>query len=157
MRHSPRLRNSLPLLAFLLAGPFYAGAASRAAGPAVTLDTIARDYVGLVLAIGEHDASYVDAYYGPGEWRTEVRAAKSDLKTIAERAAALIAKLEDLPAEPAGSSTDPLVALRRDYLLHQLRSAATRLEMLRGTKLSFDEESRRLYDAVAPAQGEAYF
>ena len=30
---------------------------------------IAERYVKLVLAMGEHDADYVDAYYGPPEWR----------------------------------------------------------------------------------------
>ena len=36
-----------------------------------TLDAIAERYVKLVLALGQHDADYVDAYYGPPEWRSE--------------------------------------------------------------------------------------
>src|SRR6185436_14307718 len=34
---------------------------------------------------------------------------------------------------------------------------AARLEMLRGKKLRFDEESEALYDAVAPTHPESYF
>ena len=33
------------------------------------MDTIAEQYVRLTLAVGEHDPDYVDAYYGPPEWR----------------------------------------------------------------------------------------
>ena len=33
----------------------------------------------LVLAVGQHDADYVDAFYGPPEWRKEAEAAKKPL------------------------------------------------------------------------------
>ena len=33
-----------------------------------SLDAMARDYVALILEIGEHEDGYVDAYYGPPEW-----------------------------------------------------------------------------------------
>ena len=33
------------------------------------MNTLATQYVRLVLAMGQHDADYVDAYYGPPEWR----------------------------------------------------------------------------------------
>ena len=32
---------------------------------------ISREYVRLVLALGPHDPDYVDAYYGPGDIKTE--------------------------------------------------------------------------------------
>ena len=35
-----------------------------------SMDRIAESYVRLALAVGEHDPLYVDAYYGPAEWRT---------------------------------------------------------------------------------------
>ena len=40
------------------------------------MNTLAEQYVRLVLAVGQHDADYVDAYYGPPAWRTEAEAAK---------------------------------------------------------------------------------
>ena len=33
------------------------------------MNDAAERYVKLVLALGEHDPDYVDAYYGPPEWR----------------------------------------------------------------------------------------
>ena len=33
------------------------------------MDDLAAAYVKLVLAVGQHDPDYVDAYYGPQEWR----------------------------------------------------------------------------------------
>ena len=47
--------------------------------------------------------------------------------------------------------------LRRDYLKRQLEALRTRVRMLQGAKLTFDEESRALYDAVAPVHPESYF
>ena len=36
-----------------------------------SMNALAERYVKLVLALGQHDPDYVDAYYGPAEWRTE--------------------------------------------------------------------------------------
>ena len=43
----------------------------------------------LVLALGQHDADYVDAYYGPAEWRQEAEAAKQPLAAIDAQATEL--------------------------------------------------------------------
>ena len=122
----------------------------------MTLDKIAHSYVELALAIGEHDPNYVDAYYGSEELRAKVQADKADLPTLARRAGELVAAAEALP-QPAGGTDSDLLALRHDYLRQQLASAAARIELLRGRKMSFDEESKALYDAVAPRHDEAYF
>jgi hypothetical protein len=53
------------------------------------MNSLAEQYVRLVLAVGQHDADYVDAYYGPSEWRTEAEAQKLPLAEIASRAATL--------------------------------------------------------------------
>ena len=50
---------------------------------------IAERYVKLVLAVGQHDADYVDAFYGPAEWRKSADAAKTPLPAIDAQAAAL--------------------------------------------------------------------
>src|SRR5215210_1000124 len=57
------------------------------------MNAIAEQYVKLVLALGQHDSDYVDAYYGPPEWKKAVDADKVDLSVIASRAAALQAQL----------------------------------------------------------------
>src|SRR5262249_30105603 len=108
----------------------------------------------LVLAVGQHDADYVDAYYGPPEWRKEAEAQKLPLTEIGSRAATLSRDLVAAPAAPAG---DEMAQLRRQYLTRQLESLRARVSMLTGTKLRFDEESKALYDAAAPIHTEADF
>jgi hypothetical protein len=109
-------------------------------------------YVKLVLAMGEHDSDYVDAYYGPPEWREEVRVTRPTLEFINDAAIALRGQLEaiDRPG-------DSIESLRLDYLRRQTDALIARAEMLRGRRLRFDEESRALYDAVAPTHSEDYF
>ena len=69
------------------------------------LDSTATEYVKLVLATGEHDASYVDAYYGPSQWRDEAREEAMTLPEISRRAQQLI---NDLPV----AAREPIEQLR---------------------------------------------
>jgi hypothetical protein len=132
-------------------------AGRRPAEPHHDINEIAARYVKLVLALGEHDADYVDAYYGPAEWREEVRARKPDLRQIDEGAGALLTRLAAARPSAAPGLEGELAALRHAYLTRQLESLRARVSMLEGRRLSFDEESRALYDAVAPTQPEAHF
>jgi hypothetical protein len=116
------------------------------------MNAISERYVKLVLALGEHDTDYVDAYYGPPEWREAVKAQKSSLDEIRTGATAVIDELLAMPAAP-----DEMLALRHRYLLRQSEALLARVDILRGKKLTFDEESKALYDAVAPHHDEAYF
>jgi hypothetical protein len=50
-----------------------------------------------------------------------------------------------------------MLRLRLSYLTHQLRALAARVAILGGKKFTFDEESRALYDAVAPVNTEEHF
>src|SRR6266550_3133654 len=120
----------------------------------VRMNQFAERYVRLVLAVGQHDADYVDAYYGPPEWRKEAEAGKLPLSEIASRAAALAGEIG--AAQPPVSA-DEMTQLRHQYVARQLESLRTRVSMLMGTKLKFDEESKQLYDAVAPTHSEADF
>jgi hypothetical protein len=119
-----------------------------------SMNSLAERYVRLVLAVGQHDADYVDAYYGPPEWRTQAEAQKLPLPDIASRAATLA---RDIAAAPPDPARDEMTQLRRQYLARQLDALRARVSMLTGTKLRFDEESKALYDAVAPTHTEADF
>lgn len=114
------------------------------ANPDDSLDVIARDYVQLVLELGERDEGYVDAYYGPAEWREAARSGPRTVPQLAEAAAALQARVDAVPVP-----TDPLAARRREFLSAQLTAVRTRLRMLAGEHLTFAEEARGLY-GVAP-------
>jgi hypothetical protein len=110
------------------------------------LDGIAEPYVTLVLAMDHHDPGYVDAYYGPAEWKSEVEREKPDLTDIHSRAEALLTDLSSIEF----SKNQELALLRHQYLVKQLEALIARIGMLQGTQMSFDEESAALYDAVAP-------
>lgn len=116
------------------------------------MSSIADRYVSLVLALGVHDSDYVDAYYGPPEKRAEAQALKLPLPLIRESAVALLSALKAAP--PSG---DELATLRHQYLAQQLQALVSRVDMLSGVKMSFDEESQALYDAKAPHLGEDHF
>jgi hypothetical protein len=116
------------------------------------MDPIAEAYVKLVLAVGEHDEDYVDAYYGPAAWRYAVLGETPALPAIESRARELLDELETVEA-----GDDEMLQLRREYLRSQIRALAGRARMLQGAEMSFDEESRALYDAVAPTLPDEHF
>ena len=120
--------------------------------PAKLMNTAAERYVRLALALGQHDANYVDAYYGPPEWREEAKTRRAPLDEIHRQAVELRDDLDDVP-----SPGQRVEMLRLEYLRKQTDSLIARAEMLRGRKFTFDEESQALYDAVAPQNSEEYF
>src|SRR6184192_980557 len=120
-----------------------------------TMNGIAERYAHLVLALGQHDPDYVDAFYGPPEWKTQAEKEKKSLDAIGAEAAELNATLAKTP-DPA-TSGDELLKLRREYLQKQISALAARVRMLKGEKLKFDDESRALYDAVAPTYPDSHF
>ncbi len=150
-----KIDRALRFQAVLLTALFASACATTAPGPSDTLPAMneaAERYVKLVLAVGQHDKDYVDAFYGPAEWKQQAEATKRPLNVIAADAAAVITSLQAIP-EP----TDEMLRLRRHYLTRQLQALAARVEMLGGKRFSFDDESRALYDAVAPMNTEEHF
>jgi hypothetical protein len=121
---------------------------------AAQMSNLSERYVKLVLAVGVHDADYVDAYYGPPEWRT---AAAEERRSIADLDADAAAWLRELADEVLPPGAAELERLRHRYLKTQGESLRARLRMLRGERLTFDEESAALYDAVAPVHTEEEF
>ena len=121
------------------------------------MNDIAEDYVKLVLNIGQYDADFVDAYYGPEEWRSGL---KSDLqfdstayKNLSSKTDELLNELESLGEYKA----DELETLRFRYLYKQLLACKTKIFMLNGVLLPFDEETKALYDASAPIHNDEFF
>jgi hypothetical protein len=123
----------------------------------VDMNAIAERYVKLVLAAGEHDPAFVDAYYGPPDWKTEVSARKLALAEIDRQASELLAGLNTSGGSGGPGGEDEMVSLRHQYLMKQLGAMRARIGMLSGVKMTFDEESRALYDAVAPTYSESHF
>lgn len=116
------------------------------------MDQIAERYVRLVLEVGRHDEGFVDAYYGPESFRPSGDARPLD--ALLADAATLVAEAE---AAAPDSAADELTRLRHRYLVHQLQAVHTRIRMLQGERLGFDDEARLLYDAAPPHNPEASF
>lgn len=123
--------------------------------PAATMDTIAENYVKLVLSVGQYDADYVDAYYGPEEWRPSANDKQASFPhdDFAKQAGQLLAQLQQIDA----AKLTPLERQRYDYLHKQLLALQAKIDMLGGKHFTFDEESAVLYDAVAPTYAAAHF
>jgi hypothetical protein len=121
--------------------------------PERAMNETAESYVKLVLAMGAHDPDYVDAYYGPPEWREAVAADTLPLDTIVARGRQLQVDLEGI-AVPADAE---LLGLRRRYLIRQLGALTARAQMLAGRTYTFDEEAVALYDAAPPRLPESHF
>lgn len=106
-----------------------------------SLDAIARDYVALILEIGEREPGYVDAYYGPAEWQAAATADPRTVPQLIQGAAGLTERLNAVPTGGAGAAT----VQRRAYLLAHVSAAAARLRMLSGEKMGFADEAEALF------------
>src|SRR5437762_13940905 len=106
------------LFLFVLCALVTASGSARAAAEA--MNAVAERYVHLVLAVGQHDPDYVDAFYGPAEWKKQ--ATKKPLDAIGAEAAELSARLAKTP--DAATSGDEMVELRREYLQKQISALA---------------------------------
>src|SRR5437879_575630 len=140
------------LFVFVVCGFLMSTSAARAAD---AMNAVAERYAHLVLALGQHDPDYVDAFYGAPEWKTQAEKEKKSLDAIGTEAAELSATLAKTP--DAATSGDELLRLRREYLQKQIAALASRVRMLKVEKLKFDDESRALYDAVAPTFPDSHF
>src|SRR4029453_8145072 len=140
------------LFLFILCGVV---TSSLGASPKGAMNNVAERYAHLVLALGQHDPDYVDAFYGPPEWKTQAEKEKKSLDAIGAEASELIATLAKIPG--AATSGGEMLKLRREYLQKQISALAARVRMLKGEKLKFDDESRALYDAVAPTFPDSRF
>lgn len=127
---------------------------SNAACNGQKLQAAAESYVRLALRFGQYDSDYVDAYYGPEELKPEGKpAAEFPIEEFRKEAAALVARLEAIRF----CAYDKMERLRHEHLVSRLVSLQARIEMTGRKKFTFDEESRLLFGAVAPARDDRYF
>ena len=117
----------------------------RPAAPAPRdgLDAVARDYVQLVLELGERDEGYVDAYYGPADWRTAARANPRTLPQLAAGARGSCRRGCGTIRSAAGDIRRRAAASSSCAASSTPRSPG--LRMLQGERLSFREEARDVY------------
>ena len=119
------------------------------------MNNIAENYVKAVLKVGQYDPDYVDAYYGPDKWKPKesIKDSTAELENLNAEIDSLLNQMESLGKFKA----DEIETLRFQYLSKQLLAVKAKIFMLRGGTFSFDEESKALYDAVAPTHDVKYF
>ncbi|MEE4196994.1 MAG: hypothetical protein V2I54_05075 [Bacteroidales bacterium] len=118
--------------------------------PESVLNVIAEDYVKLVLEVGQYDPNFVDAYYGPDEWKpkplSEELSANPPYDVLLEKSSLLLGRINKISPQ----TLDESLRLRHLFLQKQLIAVKGRIEMLSGKNFSFDEETKVLYDVVTP-------
>ncbi len=117
-----------------------------------SIDALARDYLFLELAMGQHDADHVDAYFGPADIQSAAIAAKLGLDDILAESTTLTTALSNLD-----TSRDRQLRQRVAGLLARLTALNTRIALKQGDRLDFDEESLRLFGTQAPTYDAAHF
>jgi len=119
----------------------------------VSIDDLVAKYLLLELSMGQHDAGHVDAYFGPAHYSQQAQTEGLSLDEIAQQAAALSESLKSLP----DTSNDQLHQLRVKGLELRLKALQTRIGLNQGADIKFDDESERLFEAIAPHYDAAHF
>jgi len=127
------------ILALVLAA--CASTSAPSAGARRTIDIAAEQWVRIALEIDTYEEGYVDAYFGPGEWRERARA---NPRTVVELTAAT-GHLGSVLRAVAVNDTDQQTQQRARFLIAQVDSASFRLSMIGGARASFREEAERLF------------
>lgn len=121
----------------------------------IKMNNITEKYVKVILKVGKFDPDYVDAYYGPDDWRPDssFKADSVSLKLLDAETSTLLDSMDSLGKYNA----DEMQTLRFRFLYKQMLALKTKLFMLAGGSLSFDNETKALYDAEAPHFPEEHF
>jgi hypothetical protein len=111
--------------------------------------SIGLKYVRLALSIGQHIPGYVDAYFGPAEWRAQADdQGVRPVDVLAREAAELSAAIDD---------DTEMGSQRRDFLIRQVRAMHTTLRVLQGERLALIEEAEGFFDITPAWTDEAVF
>src|SRR5262245_42822377 len=88
------------LFVFVLCGFLMSRVGAQAAED---MNAVAERYAHLVLALGQHDPDYVDAFYGPSEWKTQAEKEKKSLDAISVEVIELSASMNQDRPSPQSS------------------------------------------------------
>ena len=120
-----------------------AACASMESGAMRDINGLAEAYVRLALEIDTYEPGYVDAYFGPADWREAAKANPRSQEALKAEADRLVSALA------AYTSADDASAQRAKVLAANVSSARFRLDMIDGVRAPFVEEAQRLF-ALTP-------
>ena len=117
------------------------------------INSLAENYVRLGLTIGQYDADFVDAYYGPDSLKPAI--SKSDifpkdslLNLVTELRSSLKNSTEKL---------NDTSKVRARWMSQQLLAFDRRIRIYSGEFKTFDEESKELFGISAPVYPEKHY
>jgi len=117
------------------------------------LDALAQQYVRLGLTVGQYDADFVDAYYGPDSLKpTAAPAAAFPKDSLLNAVAQLTNALNAFD-----SIANDTLARRALWMQAQLKAFERRIKIFGGETASFDEESKDLFGVQAPVYDSIHF
>lgn len=101
------------------------------------IDELIKRYILLVLSLAEHDADYLDTYYGPDFILEEAKKrGKVELETLVIETQALASEIKE---------SDDFEAGRKEYLQAQLRALETTMRMQMGESMSVTEKVENIF------------
>lgn len=122
--------------------------------PSDKLNELATNYVKLGLAIGQYDVDFVDAYYGPDSLKPKGEKQSTFPKDSLLKAAS---ELKTAFQSFSANEKNDTLKQRANWMVKQLTAYERRIKIFSGELASFDEESKELFDAMAPVHAEAYY
>jgi hypothetical protein len=117
------------------------------------INSLAEDYVRLGLTIGQYDADFVDAYYGPDSLKPAI--SKSDIfpkDSLLNLVTDLRSSLGKITEKLSDSSK-----VRARWMSQQLLAFDRRIRIYSGEFKTFDEESKELFGISAPVYPEEHY
>ena len=115
---------------------------------------LAEQYVRLGLTIGQYDADFVDAYYGPDSLQPKAIVVNNFPK---DSLIAAVNELQQAAVKAGDNSEDSITFIRAKWMQTQLTAFSRRIKIASGEYADFDIESKELFGAEAPHNNEAYF
>jgi hypothetical protein len=117
----------------------------KSSSSSAAMDGNAREYVRLAVGLGQRDPDSLDFYSGPESQVANVEKQAPSLKVIRASALQLMEKMrQERPVRDQDKG-------REIFLLQQLQSIVSRVDVLAGVPSSFDEETRASFGVVVPA------
>lgn len=117
------------------------------------INSLAENYVRLGLTIGQYDADFVDAYYGPDSLKPAI--SKSDIfpkDSLLNLVTELRSSLKNSTEKLSDTSK-----VRARWMSEQLLAFDRRIRIYSGEFKTFDEESKELFGISAPVYPEKHY
>lgn len=144
--------NKLKHLLFLASVSLVISCSHKEEDNSKAFNTHAQNYVRLGLFIGQYDADFVDAYYGPDSLKPKNKPAEFPKDSILTSIRFMRNELEKIVASGNDSNS-----VRAKWMSGQLIAFSRRVKIFTGEFGTFDEESKDLFGVKAPEYKASHY